>query len=162
VGPLFSQPLVFLLKIIQYESRRLKLRLNRRHPWSTFAVFQTTVTSWSLAYDVVLGWLWWHVTADLQPNWRLIARIVGYLWIFLFCRLIKYTEHFCRYPADLVYVPLIPIFGYYHSIWIKLHAMLTLQVVRIESTFTKKREACLRLLLQPNCQKWTPVLAEPP
>jgi len=84
----------------------------RKHPWSTFAVFQTTVTSWSLIYDVVLCWLWWHVTSDLRGIWRLV----------------KYTEHFKRYPADLIYVPLIPLFGYYHSIWIKLHAMLTLQV----------------------------------
>lgn len=68
---------------------------------------------------------------DMQAEWRVMARITAYLWIVLFCRLVKYTEHFRRYPGDVVYAPLIPLFGYYHSIWIKLHAMLTLQVVRI-------------------------------
>jgi hypothetical protein len=121
----------------------------RRHPWSTFAVFQTTVTSWSLAYDVVLSWLWWHVTADLRPERRLIARVLVYLWIFLLCRLIKYTEHFRRFPSDLVYVPLIPLFGYYHSIWIKMHAMLTLQATTWGSREGADNDDNLRMINLP-------------
>ena len=133
--------------------------MNRRHPWSTFAVFQTTVTSWSLAYDVVLSWLWWRATSDLQADWRLIARVSVYLWIFLGCRLIKYTEHFLRFPVDLIYIPLIPLFGYFHSICVKLHAMLTLQVVsddkvpshgartRWSGLANRRRMACLLIQL---------------
>ena len=88
----------------------------------------------------------------------MIARIVVYLWIFLFCRLIKYTEHFCRYPADLAYVPLIPLFGYYHSIWIKLNAMLTLQVVRIANTagtyfLADRRSPVASTTAPPHCQR---------
>jgi hypothetical protein len=105
-------------------------------------VFQTTLTSWSLAYDILLCWMWWHITADLHSHWRLLARTSVYLWIFLLCRLIKYTEHFCRFPADLVYMPLILVFGYFHSICIKLHAMFTLQVVSTSSAVDKEKGAC--------------------
>jgi len=122
----------------------------RRHPWSTFAVFQTTLTSWSLAYDVLLCWMWWHITADLHSHWRLLARTSVYLWIFLLCRLIKYTEHFCRFPADLVYVPLIPVFGYFHSICIKLHAMFTLQVTTWGSRAGADNDDNLRMIILPN------------
>ncbi|KAF2666871.1 putative polysaccharide synthase Cps1, partial [Microthyrium microscopicum] len=100
-----------------------------KHPWSTYAVFQTTLTSWSLPYDLTLAWLWWFVTLEMEPSSRLIARVVAYLWIFLFCRLVKYLEHFVRYPADLIYIPLIPFFGYFHSICIKAYAFFTLNVV---------------------------------
>jgi hypothetical protein len=104
----------------------------------------------------VLGWLWWHVTADLQPAPRLIARIVVYLWIFLCCRLIKYTEHFCRFPADLAYVPLIPLFGYYHSLWIKLHAMLTLQVTTWGSREGADNDDNLRMINLPSYHDSSP------
>jgi hypothetical protein len=103
--------------------------LCRRHPWSTYAVFLTTITSWSLIYDLGLAWLWWLVTSEWEQQPRLVARTGMYLWIFILCRLIKYVEHFVRYPSDLVYVPLVPLFGYFHSVCIKLYAAFTLNVV---------------------------------
>jgi len=83
-----------------------------------------------LAYDCVLAWLWWQVTSELVPVGlpRQAAVAIVYLWIFLVCRLVKYGEHFLRYPADIIYAPLVPLFGYFHASFIKLHAMVTLQV----------------------------------
>jgi hypothetical protein len=103
--------------------------LCRRHPWSTYAVFLTTITSWSLFYDLGLAYVWWLATSDMSQQPRLAARTLMYLWIFIVCRLIKYVEHFVRYPSDLVYVPLVPLFGYFHSVCIKAYAAVTLNVV---------------------------------
>jgi hypothetical protein len=75
----------------------------------------------------MLCWLWWRVSAVYQTSW--IVDSLVYLWIVLLCRIIKYIGHFQRYPGDLIYMPLIPIFGWYHSMGIKLHALFTLQVV---------------------------------
>lgn len=103
--------------------------LCRKHPWSTYSVFQTTITSWSLFYDLGLAWLWWVVTSEWVQPTQLAVRAAMYLWIFVLCRLIKYVEHFVRYPCDLVYVPLVPLFGYFHSLCIKAYAAITLNVV---------------------------------
>jgi len=74
----------------------------------------------------MLCWLWWRVSAFYQTDWAIDTLV--YLWIILLCRIVKYIGHFQRYPGDLIYMPLIPIFGWYHSIGIKLHALFTLQV----------------------------------
>jgi hypothetical protein len=109
------------------------LLLTRRHPWSTYAVLQTTLTSWSLVYDILLAWLFWHISSELEEQPKQMARALVYLWVFLFCRLVKYLEHFVRYPGDLKYVLLIPLFGYFHASFIKLHAMFTLNVVSLST-----------------------------
>ncbi|KIW08942.1 hypothetical protein, variant 1 [Verruconis gallopava] len=101
----------------------------RRHPWSTFAVFQTTLTSWSLPYDASMLWLFWQVTSTMQHDTQRIVRILFLFWVVLICRVVKYMGHFARYPEDLKYIMLIPLFGYFHSCSIKLYAMLTMHVV---------------------------------
>jgi len=100
----------------------------RRHPWSTFAVFQTTLSSWSLVYDVAMLCLFWQVTTPLAEPIRQIARAIFALWVVLLCRIIKYMGHFARHPEDLKYILLIPLFGYFHSCFIKMYAMLTMHI----------------------------------
>lgn len=48
-------------------------------------------------------------------------------WIFL-VKFLKHLRHFLRYPADVIFLPAIVIFGYAHC-FIKLYAMTTLHVV---------------------------------
>jgi hypothetical protein len=112
-------------------------------------VLQTTLTSWSLAYDVLLAWLFWHATSDLHEQAKRVARTLVYLWIFLLCRIVKYLEHFVRYPSDLKYVLLIPVFGYFHASLIKLHAMVTLHVVSL-SPFGARPSRPRRFLSSPH------------
>ncbi|KAF2401792.1 hypothetical protein EJ06DRAFT_361093 [Trichodelitschia bisporula] len=122
----------------------------RRHPWSTFAVFQTTITSWSIVLDTLLTWLFWEVSATWHPEWfKWTARSLCYLWIFLGCRIVKYLEHFWRYPQDLKYILLIPAFGYFHSCFIKLYAMLTMHVTAWGSREGADANDNERLVLPP-------------
>ena len=117
-----------------------KMRLNhateanmfcRRHMWSTYAVFLTTITSWALPRDTLLIVLWCNITSHFELNTKIIARVVMISWIVFFCRIVKYFVHFFRYPSDLVYAPLIPIFGYYHCVFIKAWAMVSTNVVSV-------------------------------
>jgi len=73
-------------------------------------------------------WSSWIFTLDFNTGPKIASRTILYFWIVLGCRLVKYIEHFARYPGDAIYVPIIPLFGYYHSIFIKLRAMFSLQV----------------------------------
>jgi len=100
----------------------------RRHPWSTFAVFQPTLTSWAFVYDFTMLYLVWHLTASLRPEARQIVRIICLVWIVFISRLVKYIEHFSRFPQDVKYIFLIPLFGYFHSLVIKVYAMVTMHV----------------------------------
>jgi len=74
-------------------------------------------------------WLFWQVTATLQHNLQLPARAAFFVWVVFLSRVVKYLEHFTRYPEDLKYICLIPLFGYFHSIFIKIYAMVTLHIV---------------------------------
>jgi hypothetical protein len=111
----------------------------RRHWYSTFAVFMTTLTSWSLPSDMLRIRLCWYLTEGLALQTRSVIRIVVVLWVVLLCRLPKYIGHFTRYPTDLKWLLLIPIVGYVHSCIIKPYALFTLKVVSVQDRthFTK-------------------------
>jgi len=111
-----------------FKSLFLEWTVWRRHPWSTFAVFQTTITSWAIVYDFTMLYLFWHLTAGLHPEAQQIARFACFVWIVFVSRLVKYLEHFSRFPQDLRYIFLIPMFGYFHSLVIKFYAMVTMHV----------------------------------
>jgi cellulose synthase/poly-beta-1,6-N-acetylglucosamine synthase-like glycosyltransferase len=118
----------------------------RRHPWSTFAVFQTTLSSWALLYDASMLWLFWQVSLPLNHDVRQASRLLFGFWVVLLCRIIKYMGHFTRYPEDLKYILLIPLFGYFHSCFIKIYAMLTMHIVSVSHECTLFRVADTRVL----------------
>lgn len=121
----------------------------RRHPWSTFAVFQTTLSSWALVYDVAMMWLFWQLTANMEAKTQQISRAAFALWVVLLCRIVKYLGHFARYPGDLKYILLIPLFGYFHSCVIKMYAMLTMHVTTWGSRAGADEDDAWRLIRLP-------------
>jgi len=98
----------------------------RRHPWSVFAVFQTTLTNWSLVWDLLMLKFFWDTTASFESPTRFIAMAFWTVWVILLCRLVKYIGLFSRHPEDLKWIPVIPLFGYCHSVWFKPGAMFTI------------------------------------
>lgn len=122
----------------------------RRHPWSTFAVFQTTLSSWALVYDIMMLGLFWQLTIDLNQPIQHISRILFALWVVLFCRIVKYMGHFVRYPEDLKYILLIPLFGYFHSCFIKMYAMITMHVTTWGSRAGADADDAWRLIRLPD------------
>lgn len=76
-------------------------------------------------------YMFWQLTVDLDQRIQQLTRIAFTLWVVLLCRVIKYMGHFAHYPEDLKYILLIPFFGYFHSCFIKMYAMITMHVVSV-------------------------------
>lgn len=97
----------------------------RQQPWSTYSVFLTTLTACALPWDLLLAYTCWRATESLCPRLRLLAfALLGFWW--LASRLVKLLGHFRHYPADIVFLPLSILFGYFHSVVIKPYALYTL------------------------------------
>ncbi|KAF2100326.1 hypothetical protein NA57DRAFT_73937 [Rhizodiscina lignyota] len=96
----------------------------RRHPWSVFAFFLTTFTEFALPRDAFLCWGVAYGTENLNSPAKWAVRALLWLHILLICRIVKFNIF--RYPSDLLYLPLIPIFGWIHSVTIKIWALSTL------------------------------------
>jgi hypothetical protein len=92
-------------------------------------VFQTTLTSWAFVWDPLMAWMFWQLTSDWPQTLQYVSRALCFAWLFLLCRIIKYTDHFTRYPQDLKYLLLIPLFGYFHSSVVKACGMVSMHVV---------------------------------
>ena len=101
----------------------------RRHPYSCYAVFLTTLIQWSIVCDVLRLWLCYSLSTAYYPrNWLFI--FVPYAaWVIFINRAVKFIGHWVRYPEDLLYLPLLPLIGYAHG-FIKLKALSTLKEVR--------------------------------
>lgn len=100
---------------------------NRTHPWTTYAVFQTTLTAWAFI-DPVLFYLIFRATETWASDYQILVRTFAAIWIFVFAKSVKLMGHFIRYPADLILLPISILFGYLHGI-IKLIGLCTLSEV---------------------------------
>ncbi|MCJ1479546.1 hypothetical protein MMC13_008232 [Lambiella insularis] len=89
----------------------------RQQPWSTYAVHLTTLTHWALLWDV--GLLYYCPKEPLA-----IASVIALMCI---SKWIKFVGHFLRHPVDVLLLPLLVLFGYFHGV-IKLYAACTLHV----------------------------------
>ncbi|GAB7344114.1 hypothetical protein MBLNU457_2015t2 [Dothideomycetes sp. NU457] len=94
------------------------------HPWTTYAVFQTTLTAWAFMDPLIFA-LIYRSTETWSPEARSQIRVLAAIWIFVFAKSIKLMGHWIRYPADLFLLPLSILFGYLHGV-IKLAGLLTL------------------------------------
>jgi hypothetical protein len=100
-------------------------------------VFQTTLTQWAFAYDVLLIWSFHNTLLDLgcyagTDEWRpwlLWALFAGH---YLFSKTIKYIPHLLRNPGDVVFLPVSVLFGFYHNT-IKFRGLVTLKEVSLSN-----------------------------
>ena len=121
-------------------SRYLKAKSgSRKQPWSTYAVFQTTILQWALLWDCLLIYLY-HKSTD---TWDIEAQTIGLgmllTWMFL-TKFLKLLGHYIRYPVDFLFLPISIMFGYLHGL-IKARAMLSLNVVSVHRSITSTPHA---------------------
>lgn len=98
-----------------------------RQPWSTYAVFLTTLSPPALVGDLCLLAFCYKGTEAWDPQQRTWAFNALLLWMFV-SKFIKLLGHYIRYPADFLLLPVSIFFGYFHGL-IKLYAAFTLNVV---------------------------------
>lgn len=100
---------------------------NSQQPWSTYALHIATFTSLSVAFDPLIICLTHLATVEWSGNYHLYALVAQILWM-LVTKYVKLHALFAQNPADLIYLPVSILFGYFHG-FIKLWALGTLRVV---------------------------------
>lgn len=100
---------------------------HRKQPWSTYAVYQTTILQWALLWDCLL--VYFYLTGS--QSWDTDSRTAGLLllltWMWM-SKFLKLMGHYIRYPVDFLLLPVSILFGYLHGL-IKARAMISLDVV---------------------------------
>ncbi|KAL8382120.1 hypothetical protein RB595_006076 [Gaeumannomyces hyphopodioides] len=86
------------------------------HPISVYSVWMARIISFTLYHDAALVWLA-HTSGVVSP-WHVLAFTLA-------TKMIKPLPHFLRHPADLVYLPHMIVFAWYHSL-IKTWSVLTI------------------------------------
>ena len=102
--------------------------MDRCQPWSTYAVHLTTLSHWALACDCLLIYLYFRGTTQWDQNTQTLGLSVLIAWMFL-SKFVKLMGHYIRFPGDFLLLPVSILFGYFHSLAIKVYAMLSLNVV---------------------------------
>jgi len=98
----------------------------RRHPWSVYAVFATTLNPPAFFIDGLLFYLLHRATANESHN----TRVAAFLWLGIFMFVAKFCkniDHYRHHPVDLLLVPCSIMFGWFHGS-IKLYSLVTINV----------------------------------
>ncbi|KAL8910981.1 MAG: hypothetical protein Q9171_003792 [Xanthocarpia ochracea] len=97
-----------------------------RQPWSTYAVYLTTVSHWAIVWDALLIYLYFDMAVSWPRESQECGLAVLASWMFL-SKFLKLLGHYIRYPVDFLLLPVSILFGYFHGL-IKGYAMLSLNV----------------------------------
>ena len=108
---------------------------SRKQPWSTYAVYQTTLLQWAFVWDCLLLYLYHTSTVAWSYDARMLGLAILLSWM-LMSKFLKLLGHYIRHPVDLLLLPVSIVFGYLHGL-IKAKAMLTLDVVSQHTDFLR-------------------------
>lgn len=86
------------------------------------------MTHWSLLWDAALIYFGCSIAKFRGEKVRVVCISVLLSWV-IFTKSVKLLPHLLRYPADGLLLPVSWLYGYFHSIFIKVYAMLTLDAV---------------------------------
>lgn len=76
----------------------------------------------------MLVYLYYRASADWDSDLRVVYFVLLVSWMFT-SKFIKLMGHYIRYPGDFLLLPVSISFGYFHSLIIKVYAMLSLNIV---------------------------------
>ncbi|KAF4125062.1 Glycosyl transferase family 2 [Geosmithia morbida] len=100
----------------------------RQQPWCTYSLHIATFTSLAFLFDPLLLFSCWYATADWSSSAnRVYAVWAQFIFMFAFTKVVKLVGLFRRNPADMIFLPVSIIFGYFHG-FIKLYALFTLNM----------------------------------
>jgi cellulose synthase/poly-beta-1,6-N-acetylglucosamine synthase-like glycosyltransferase len=95
----------------------------KTHLWGLYAIY-FSMTNVSLVSDFICYKLLTWTLASCSPETRSWSIVAFFLWL-LFTKTVRMIPHFLRHPSDMFHMPLLIVFGYYHSI-MNVYAALTL------------------------------------
>lgn len=97
---------------------------SRKYWWGLYAIYMAQFQTPALLVDGSLFGLLYLGLAQ-SPEYQMFAYACLGLWI-LFTKTVKLVPHFCRYPQDLVFLPISIAFGYLHGV-LNIYALFTLK-----------------------------------
>ncbi|KAI4197073.1 MAG: hypothetical protein LQ350_006143 [Teloschistes chrysophthalmus] len=95
-------------------------------PWSTYAVYLTTISHWALLWDCLLIYFYLDMARPWSKESQSMGLAILVTWMFL-SKFLKLMGHYIRYPVDFLLLPVSILFGYFHGL-IKGYAMVSLNV----------------------------------
>lgn len=102
-------------------------------PWSCYALYLSFLNPPALVYDSLLGYLLYQSVSTTPSDKMAVAPFTAFatffLWL-LFSKTVKLWPHFYQHPDQIKFIPVLILFGYFHS-FLKLYCLLTLHKVSV-------------------------------
>lgn len=97
---------------------------SRKYAWGAYVIYFSMFQNPSLFIDIGFAWLLSKILAPCSPETQSLCWTLFLAWV-LFTKIVRLIPHFCRHPADMVHIPLLIFFGYFHSL-LNIYALCTL------------------------------------
>jgi hypothetical protein len=97
---------------------------SRKYAWGTYVIYVSMLQNPSLLIDLGFAYLLTLIVGPCEPTTRCVCYTLLGLWLLL-TKVVRLIPHMLRHPADLVWLPALIAFGYYHGL-LNVYAMCTL------------------------------------
>jgi hypothetical protein len=78
----------------------------------------------SLFVDLGFAYLLSKILAPCSPDTQSLCWVLFLVWV-LFTKIVRLIPHFWRHPIDMVHIPMLIAFGYFHG-FLNIYALCTL------------------------------------
>jgi cellulose synthase/poly-beta-1,6-N-acetylglucosamine synthase-like glycosyltransferase len=97
---------------------------SRKYAWGCYIIYFSMFQNPSLFIDIGFAYLLSKILALCSPDTQSLCWILFFVWL-LFTKMVRMIPHFCRYPQDMVHIPMLIAFAYFHSL-LNIYALCTL------------------------------------
>jgi cellulose synthase/poly-beta-1,6-N-acetylglucosamine synthase-like glycosyltransferase len=97
---------------------------SRKYAWGCYIIYFSMFQNPSLFIDLGFAYLLSKILAPCSSETQSVCWILFLVWV-LFTKIVRLIPHFWRYPQDMVHIPLLIAFGYFHSL-LNIYALCTL------------------------------------
>lgn len=97
---------------------------SRRYAWGCYIIYFSMFQQPSLFVDLGFAYLLSLILAPCSADTQSLCWILFLVWV-LFTKIVRLIPHFLRHPIDMVHIPMLVAFGYFHG-FLNIYALCTL------------------------------------
>jgi cellulose synthase/poly-beta-1,6-N-acetylglucosamine synthase-like glycosyltransferase len=97
---------------------------SRKYAWGCYIIYFSMFQNPSLFIDIGFAYLLSKILAPCSPETQSLCWALFLAWV-LFTKMVRMIPYFCRHPQDMVHIPMLIAFGYFHSL-LNIYALCTL------------------------------------
>lgn len=97
---------------------------SRQYAWGCYIIYFSMFQQPSLFVDLGFWYLLSKILAPCSPDTQSLCWILYLVWVF-FTKIVRLIPHFWRHPIDMVHIPMLIVFGYFHG-FLNIYALCTL------------------------------------